>query len=166
MHSIVNQSYLLSQRTIFSCTQCLRNPVPHICHGMHLQRATLTCSSSNPPTSERRTSRCILHLQVELTWNIHHTARKQQININGNTFNLNNNNLGIIYGFCWLHLTVIIKSQVKNLISLLENYVELLVRTLSLKTTSCELLESPTKQKASALVFPASLIRKELFIKE
>lgn len=56
----------------------------------------------------------------------------------------------IIYGFCGCHLTVVIYSQVKNLNSLLGSYVELFTRPLSLKITSCKLLESPTRQKASA----------------
>lgn len=54
----------------------------------------------------------------------------------------------IIYRFCGFHFMLITDSQVKNLTSLPEDYEELFMRTLALKTTSCELLESSTKQNA------------------
>lgn len=70
-----------------------------------------------------------------------------------------------LYGFCWLHLALIIDSQMKNLISLQENDGELFMRTLSLETTSRELLESSPTQTVSAWALPARVIKKELFMK-
>lgn len=62
-------------------------------------------------------------------------------------------------------LTLIIDSQVKNLIRLQENDGELLMRILSLETTSCELLESSPTQAVSARMLPTRVIKKELFMK-